>query len=857
MADIELPLRTPDLPLEDDLMLDDEPTMEVEIELPDDEDLDVLAVLEVEVPDFDANLAEFIDEGKLNAIGLDLVADYHADRGTRRDWERTYIKGLDLLGMKVEDRTQPWDGASGVFHPILAEAIVRFQAQAMMELFPASGPARTKLMGEETAEKKQQAIRVETEINHQLTEVMTEYRSETEQLLFRVPLAGSGFRKVYYDPFFKRPASMFVPAEDFIIQYGASDLQTCPRYTHVMRRYSNEVKKLQASGFYRDIELDNPLPEYTDIQEKEDKLAGLTPSIDRDDRLQLLEVHADLDLPGPFDDEDGIAVPYVVTIDRSSGKVLSIYRNWREDDEEQIKRQHFVHYPCFPGMGFYGFGFIHLLGSLSKSATSILRQLIDAGTLSNLPGGLKSRGLRIKGDDTPISPGEWRDVDIPGTSIKDNLYPLPYKEPSNVLYQLLGTVVEEGRRMASISDLEVGAMSQNAPVGTTLALLERNMKVMSAVQARLHSSLKQELRLISEIINEYMPPEYDYYEDGDFDRQADFDGRVDVIPVSDPNASTMAQRVVQYQAALQLAQGAPDIYDLPLLHREMLEVLGIKNAQEIVKLEEDHEPMNPVSENMALIKQEPVKAFMYQDHESHIAAHLAAMEDPKIKEMVGQSPNASLIQASAMAHVAEHMAFAYRGDIEEMMGIELPPPDEPLPEEVEVKLSKLVAEAGQKLLERSKGEAAQKKAKEAEEDPIIQIQKRELAIKEQEAAAKAKSDEGKLAAENKRIDTDKEIAEMRITSQERQTGAKVGVQAASERGRQDANKELEGAKMGIEVVKSLREGDATDKREGTRMGVEIGKELMKDKRDRDKAKQDAERDRRNSAVPSGGTDGGD
>jgi hypothetical protein len=569
----------------------------------------------------DENLAEVIEDGVLESMASELVGDFESDRESRRDWARAYVKGLDLLGMKIEDRSQPWQGASGVFHPVLTEAVVRFQAQAMGELFPASGPCRTKIMGKMTPEKLDQADRIQTEMNYLLTEEMTEYRDETEQMLFKLPLAGSAFKKVYYDPIMERPASMFVPAEDFVASYGASDLMTCPRYTHIMKKTSNEILELQVAGFYRDVDLPDPEPDFSDIQEKYDELDGESAVIEDDDRHTILEMHVTMNMPEEFDDPDGIARPYIVTIDKSSREILSIRRNWYEDDRKKKKRAHFVHYKYLPGLGFYGTGLIHLIGGLAKSATSILRQLIDAGTLSNLPAGLKARGMRIKGDDSPLMPGEFRDVDVPGGAIRDSITFIPYKEPSSVLYSLLGNIVEEGRRIGSVADIQVGDMNAQAPVGTTLALMERSMKVMSGVQARMHAAMKKELRLLSSIIRDYMPSEYAYEMDGDFDRQRDFDSRVDVIPVSDPNAATMSQRIMQYQAALQLSQQAPQLYDLGKLHRQMLEVLGIQDAGDIVKLPEDIKPSDPVTENMMLLKQEPVKAFKYQDHEAHIAGN--------------------------------------------------------------------------------------------------------------------------------------------------------------------------------------------------------------------------------------------
>tara|TARA_B100001057_G_scaffold203448_2_gene204188 strand:- start:5071 stop:7512 length:2442 start_codon:yes stop_codon:yes gene_type:complete len=758
-------------------------------------------------PEHDANLAEFMEEGDLEGLASELVDDFIADRQSRKDWARSYVKGLDLLGMKIEERTQPWAGAAGVFHPVLTEAVVRFQAQAMGELFPASGPVRTKIVGKLDLDKQEQAQRVETEMNYLLTEEMTEYRDETEQMLFRLPLAGSSFKKVYYDPINERPAAMFVPAEDFVVSYGAADLATCPRYTHVMKKTENEIIELQVAGFYLDVDLPAPEPDYSDIQEKYDEIDGETAVLEDDDRHTILEVHADLNLPEPFDDEEGLARPYVVTIDKSSLTILSIRRNWYEDDPKKRKRPHFVHYRYLPGLGFYGTGLIHLIGGLAKSATSILRQLIDAGTLSNLPAGLKARGLRIKGDDSPLMPGEFRDVDVPGGAIRDSIAFLPYKEPSSVLYQLLGNIVEEGRRIGSVADVQVGNLNPQAPVGTTLALMERSMKVMSGVQARLHAALKNELRILAKVIRDYMPPEYNYEMEGDFNRQQDFDKRVDVIPVSDPNAATMAQRVVQYQAAMQLAQQAPNLYNMGKLHRQMLEVLGIKDADEIVKLPDDIKPSDPVTENMAMLKQEPVKAFKYQDHEAHIQVHLAAAQDPKLQEIIGQSPFAGAIQASMAAHVTEHVAFQYRKEIEKNLGVGLPDEDKPLPEDIEIEISRLSAEAAGKLLRKDQAEIAQKQAQQQQQDPLTQIQQRELSLKEAEFQHKKQLDIAKLQADIESKASNVEVQKDRLQSEEKREGARLGVKVATETDKARREDIKQGIELGREIAKDLVETD--------------------------------------------------
>ncbi len=750
---------------------------------------------------FDANLAEQIDEADLQSMASELISSFNSDRQSRSEWAKSYVKGLDLLGMKIEERQQPWAGSSGVFHPILTESIVRFQAQAMGEIFPASGPVRTKIVGKMSVEKTEQAARVENEMNYLLTEQMTEYRDETEQMLFKLPLAGSAFKKVYYDPIMERPCAMFVPAEDFVVSYGASDLMTCERYTHVMKKSANDIAKLQDNGFYRDIELPEPEPDMSDIQEKYDELDGESATIEDDDRHTLLEMHVEMEMPEPFEEEDGIARPYVITIDKSSRTILSIRRNYYEDDKKKRKRQYFVHYRYLPGLGFYGTGLIHLIGGLAKSATSILRQLIDAGTLSNLPAGLKARGLRIKGDDSPLMPGEFRDVDVPGGAIRDAITFIPYKEPSSVLYQLLGNIVDEGRRIGSVADIQVGDINAQAPVGTTLALMERSMKVMSGVQARLHAALKNELRLLSNVIRDYMDGEYAYEMEGDFDRTKDFDDRVDVIPVSDPNAATMSQRVMQYQAALQLAQQAPQLYDMGKLHRQMLEVLGIQDAKEIIKLPDDIKPSDPVTENMAMLKQEPVKAFKYQDHEAHIKVHMAAANDPKIKEIVGQSPFAGAIQAALSAHITEHVAFQYRKEIEKNLGVAMPNEEKPLPEDTEEELSRITAEAAEKLLKQNTAEAQQQEAMKQQQDPLTQIQQRELAIKEQELQHKKQMDLAKLELEAQKAKMNEEAQKERLQSEDRREGVRIAAKLAT-----DASKDQkEEAKLVMDAAKQLQD----------------------------------------------------
>ena len=762
----------------------------------------------------DANLAEHLEESDLRGVASELVSAYQSDRESRSDWEETYINGLDLLGLKHEDRTVPWDGACGVFHPLLTESVVRFQAQAIQELFPASGPVKTTVVGTLTSEKQEQADRVKNYLNYLITERMTEYRSETEKMLFSLPLAGSAFRKVYYDPNLGRPCSMFVPAEDFVVSYGAPDLTTCERATHVMKRSKNEVRKLQVSGFYLDVELPSPSPDTGEIERKYNELTGDSANYDMDSRHTILEIQADLDLPG-FEDtekgeETGIALPYVVSIDKSSRTVLAIRRNWYEDDPLKIKREHFVHYQYMPGLGFYGVGLSHLIGGLAKSATSLLRQLVDAGTLSNLPGGLKSRGLRIKGDDTPIMPGEFRDVDVPGGTIRDNISFLPYKEPSNVLYQMLGDIVEEGRRFASAADVKVADMNAEAPVGTTLALLERQMKVMSAVQARMHASMRKELRILSGVVHDFGPTEYPYEEtDGEVTRE-DFDDRVDIIPVSDPNAGTMAQRIMQYQAALQLAVQAPEMYDLPLLHRQMLEVLGIQDVDNIIPSKEALDPVDPVGENMAIINSKPVKAFIYQDHEAHIQTHLAVVQDPKLLELLSKSPNANVIEGAMAAHLSEHLAFQYRHEIEKELGVPLPPPEEKLPEDIEYRLSQLVAPAAAQLLDRDKKEAEMEKRQEEAEDPILQIQRQELEIKRESAQGKAQAEMAKINLDREKLANKDQLDREKMSLQERIEGAKLGARIAAENSKGElesrkiaSKEEIEGVKIGVDIAKDL------------------------------------------------------
>ena len=774
-------------------------------------DLDPNA-MEVGDQGFDSNLADFMDDDILMELGNELLSAYNGDKDSRADWEETYTKGLDQLGLKIEERTQPWAGACGVFHPMLSEAVIRFQSQSITEMFPAQGPVRTKIVGKITDEKTKQAQRVQDYLNYLLTHQMSEYRTETEKMLFSLPLAGSAFRKVYFDPSLDRPSSIFVPAEDVVVNYGASDLETCERATHVMRKSSNAVRKMQVNGFYRDIELPAGSQNTSDITKKYNDITGEQDTYNYDQSHTILEMQVDLDLEG-FEDtnsqgeQTGIAIPYVVTIDYPSGIILSIRRNYYEDDANKIRRMHFVHYQYLPGLGFYGFGLIHMVGGLAKSATSILRQLVDAGTLSNLPGGLKARGLRIKGDDTPIMPGEFRDVDVPGGAIRDNITFLPYKEPSGTLYQLLQNIVEEGRRFASISDMKISDMNNQAPVGTTLALLERNQKVMSAVQARLHASMRKEFDILVGIVKDFTEPAYPYeMDEEEFIKGSDFDNRVDILPVSDPNAATMAQRIMQYQAAMQLAQSSPEMYNLPELHRQMLEVLGIEDVDAIVPDTDDIKAVDPVTAVQNLINGKPVKAFMEQDHEAHIATVASAQENPEIMEVVQKSPKAPTILAAASDYVNQHLTMQFRKQVEEEMGVELPPEGEPLPADVEKRISALVAEAAQRVLGTSQQRAEQERIEQQRQDPLIQMKEREVAIKEGELQRKSQEGQAKIQLEAAKAANRDEIERERISTQAEIAGARIGQQTASdllENAQDDKKQALEEYKLGLDMAKDI------------------------------------------------------
>jgi hypothetical protein len=787
----------------------EEPDLEIEIEDPEEVkirtgDLEInIDPEEAPEDEFEENLAENMSDSELSTLASELIDDYDDDVSSRKDWIQTYVDGLDLLGMKLEERTEPWAGACGVTHPLLSEALVKFQSETIMETFPAAGPVKTKIIGKETPEKKEASERVRDDMNYRLTEEMPEYRPEHERMLWGLGLSGNAFKKVYYDPSLGRQTSIYVPAEDVVVPYGTSSLRTAERVTHVMRKTENEIRKLQVDGFYRDVDLGEPIDTFEEIEKKIAEKMGFR--ITTDSRYRLLEMQVDLDLPG-YEDEDGIKLPYIVTIDKSSQKILSIRRNWRPTDKLRNKRTHFVHYGYIPGFGFYCFGFIHLIGAYAKSGTSILRQLVDAGTLSNLPGGLKARGMRIKGDDTPISPGEFRDVDVPSGAIRDNILPLPYKEPSAVLAGLMDKIIEEGRRFANAAELQISDMSAQAPVGTTLAILERTLKIMSAVQARIHYSMHEEFRLLKEIIRDFTPPDYDYDPvDGDRRaKQSDYD-QVDVIPVSDPNAATMSQKVVQYQAVLQLAQTAPQLYDMPLLHRQMLDVLGIKNYTKLVPTQDDTRPRDPITENQNILMGKPVKAFMYQDHQAHIAVHMGAMQDPKLQEIMGQNPQAPMMQAAMMAHINEHVGYEYRKQMEATMGIQLPNYEEDedieIPKEMEVQISQAAAQATQQLVQQNMQEAQQQQAQQQMQDPIIQMQMQELQIKQAEVQRKIAKDQADALAREKQL----QIELARIDAQKEIAGANMAIKVETDRMRSNRQQESEGFRMGMDMQRQRQQ----------------------------------------------------
>lgn len=785
----------------------------IEIEIVDPEevsigigDMELTIVPGEDGADHNANLAEQLDENTLQQISDELLEAYDTDLESRADWEDTYYDGLELLGLKIEDRSEPWEGAFGVYHPVLAEAVVKFQAETIVETFPAQGPVKTKLLGAYSREKTESANRVREDMNYMLTDGMPDYRSEHERVLWNLPIAGSAFKKVFFDPSLDRPVAQFIPAEDFIVSYGASSLESAQRYTHRMKRSKNEVRKMQVSGFYRDVELGDPVADNDDVSRRKDELGGYNAS--QDDRFTLLEIHCDLDIEG-FEDTDkngdptGIEIPYVVTIEKGTGEVLSIYRNWDEADTNKRRLNHFTHYTYVPGFGFYGFGLIHLIGGYAKGATSIMRQLVDAGTLSNLPGGFRTRGMRIRGGDTPIAPGEFRDVDVPTGTIRDNIMPLPYKEPSQVLSGMLNQIVDEARRFAAMADVQVSDMQANSAVGSTLAILERQLKTMTAVQARVHAAMKVEFKILKRIVSEMAPESYEYDALGDEPmgaRRMDY-ATTDIIPVSDPNASTMAQRVAQYQSLLQLAQQSPDLYDLPKLHRQMIEVLGVKNANELVPDKTDIKPMDPVTENMAMLQGKPVKAFAYQDHEAHIAAHMAAAQDPKLQEMLKNDPKAQMKMMAGQEHINEHLAFAYRQQLEEQLGVPLPDYDadngESLPEEAEIALSRLVAEAAQKLLGKNQQEAQAKQAEQAQNDPVIQMQQKELQLQEGELQRKMQKDQMDHQIKLAQV----QIDAARVQSDEKKAGAQVGAKLREAEAKIQSEERKTGFKAGIDLRK--------------------------------------------------------
>jgi hypothetical protein len=807
----------------------EEPAIEIEIEDPESVSIN-MGGLEIEIipedDNFSKNLAEDLNDSELSILASDLISDFEDDIASRKDWIQTYVDGLELLGLKIEERSEPWEGACGIYHPLMAEALVKFQAETVMSLFPAAGPVKTKIIGKETQEKKEAALRVQEDMNYQLTEQMPEYRPETERLIWGLGLSGNAFRKVYEDPSLNRQVALFVPAEDVVVPYGATDLASAERVTHVMRKNENELRKLQVSGFYLDIDLGDPENTLDEVEKKIAEKLGFRATTDN--RYKLLEMHVDLDLPGFEHEEDGektgIALPYVVTIEKGTSKVLSIRRNWKPDDKQYIKRQHFVHYGYIPGFGFYCFGLIHLIGAFAKSGTSIIRQLVDAGTLSNLPGGFKTRGLRIKGDDTPISPGEFRDVDVASGTMKDNIMPLPYKEPSQVLMALLGQIVEDGRRFANTADLQTSDMSSQAPVGTTLAILERTLKVMSAVQARIHFSLKQELKLLKNIIADNAPSDYDYEpEEGSRKAKKSDYKNIDVIPVSDPNASTMAQKIVQYQAVLQLAQTSPQFYNMPLLHRQMLEVLGIKEAQKLVPMSEDQKPQDPVTENQNILMGKPVKAFAYQNHEAHIIVHTTSMQDPKVVQVLGQSPQAQALQAAMQAHINEHLGFGYRVEIEKQLGMNLPPQKDASGEdinmdpEVEARLAPLLAQAAQRLLQMNQAQAQQQQAQQQAQDPMVQMQQAELQIKQQDLQRKAQKDQSDAQLKAAQI----EIEKARVENQAKAEGTRIGLKAEQDRQAFESKQTLEAIRLGSEA--QARQNDLTERMASNIAGIRKGK----------------------------------
>ena len=810
-----------------------QPDMQIEIENPDAVDIhlpgmDMHLEHSEEDGEFEENLAEHMTEGQLQQIGGDLIGDFQADIDSRRDWIQTYVDGLELLGLKIEERAEPWEGACGVFHPVLSEAVVKFQSETIMDTFPAAGPVKGEIIGKETPEKKKAMERVVADMNHELVDVMTEYRPEHERMLWGLGLSGNGFKKIYVDPQLDRQVSMYVPAEDLVVPYGASSLESAERVTHVMRKTENELRHLQVAGFYRDIDLGDPDNTLDEIEKKIAEKLGFRATTD--DRYKILEMHVNLDLPGyEHTDEDGnvtgLALPYVVTLEKSSGNILAIRRNWDPKDKTQQKRQHFVHYGYIPGFGFYCFGLIHLIGAFAKSGTSILRQLVDAGSLANLPGGFKTRGLRVKGDDTPIAPGEFRDVDVPSGAMKDNIMPLPYKEPSQTLITLLNQIVEEGRRFASAGDMKVADMSANSPVGTTLAILERTLKVMSAIQARIHYSMKQEFRLLKEIIADYAPEDYDYEpsEGSRAAKKSDYDTTT-IIPVSDPNAATMSQKVVQYQAVLQLSQTAPQLYNLPFLHRQMLDVIGIKNAEKLVPMPDDMKPLDPITENVNALKNQPLKAFPYQDHQAHIQIHLAALNDPKIKQVIGQNPQAPMIVQALQAHITEHVGLEYKRQMELGMGISIPDfsddPDAGFTPQEEMAITRAAVPIAQNLLNQNQTAVAAQQAQQAANDPVIQMQMKELQLKAQEIEIKMKKMQIEAAAKADQIEVEKQ----RIAAQKEIAGMQTAAKAQTDKANLEAKQKMEGLRIGSEIGKAKAQMRETKNANDVRVLSELVKQ---------------------------------
>ena len=822
----------------DALMADEAaPPIEIEIENPDAVTIGIdgleieLSPQEETADDFDANLAEYMSEQELQSLASELLSDFEDDISSRKDWMQTYVDGLELLGMKIEQRSEPWEGACGVYHPMLSEALVKFQSETMMSTFPAAGPVKTQIVGKETPAKKEAAVRVQDDMNYQLMERMVEYRPEHERMLWGLGLAGNAFKKVYYDPHMERQVSIYVPAEDIVVPYGASDIETAPRVTHVMRKTENELRRLQVAGFYRDVDLGDPQTTLDEIEKKIAEKLGFRAT--SDDRFKVLEMQVDLDLPGYEHEEDGektgIALPYIVTIEKGTQQVLAIRRNWEENDRTHAKRQHLVHYGYIPGFGFYCFGLIHLIGAYAKSSTSLLRQLVDAGTLSNLPGGFKARGMRVKGDDTPIAPGEWRDVDVPSGTIRDNLLPLPYKEPSQTLAALMDKIIEEGRRFANTADLQISDMSAQAPVGTTLAILERTLKTMSAVQARIHYSMKQELKLLKHIIASYTPEEYSYEPEVGNRRakRSDYDD-VDVIPVSDPNASTMAQKIVQYQAVMQLAQASPQIYNMPLLHRQMLDVLGIKNAEKLVPMEDDQKPVDPVTENQNALTMKPLKAFLLQDHQAHITVHMSMLQDPKIQQMLQNNPQAPQIAQAMMAHINEHLGFEYRRQIEQQLGMPMPPQkdesgeDVHLPPEMEAQMAPMLAQAAQQLLQQNQQQAAQQQAQQQMQDPLVQMQMQELQIKAQEVQRKAQKDQQDMQLRMQQL----QLEQAKIAAQQQLEQARIAAQQQMEQAKLTAQQQSDTTKLQVDAMKTAAKLRHEKGRQQNQLSHEQRKQLV-------------------------------